>query len=102
MNQEDPMLSEDPPRFSSFIPSPTEPAFAEITTLARWLRRGKDNPRHANGVFHHPFTQFGPKYNALVTLTRDRARKEAHKAQAELLSGKDKGPLPAFLTALKT
>jgi len=35
----------------------------------------------------------GPKYGALVSVTRPRALREAHRANQELLAGRDRGPL---------
>ena len=35
----------------------------------------------------------GPKLGAVVTLTRERAMSEAHRANQELFAGKDRGPL---------
>jgi aspartyl-tRNA(Asn)/glutamyl-tRNA(Gln) amidotransferase subunit A len=36
---------------------------------------------------------FGPKLGAVVTVTRERALAQAHRANQELLAGKDRGPL---------
>ena len=43
----------------------------------------------------------GPKLGAVVTLTRERAMGEAHRANQELLSGKDRGPLHGIPYGLK-
>jgi aspartyl-tRNA(Asn)/glutamyl-tRNA(Gln) amidotransferase subunit A len=43
----------------------------------------------------------GPKLGAVVTLTRERAMSEAHRANQELLSGKDRGPLHGIPYGLK-
>ena len=43
----------------------------------------------------------GSKLGAVVTLTRERAMSEAHRANQELLSGKDRGPLHGIPYGLK-
>jgi Asp-tRNA(Asn)/Glu-tRNA(Gln) amidotransferase A subunit family amidase len=43
----------------------------------------------------------GPSLGAVVTLTRDRALREAHRANQELLRGKDRGPLHGIPYGLK-
>jgi len=43
----------------------------------------------------------GPKLGAVVTLVRERAMSEAHRANQELFSGKDRGPLHGIPYGLK-
>jgi len=43
----------------------------------------------------------GPRLGAVVTLTRERAMSEAHRANQELLAGKDRGPLHGIPYGLK-
>lgn len=74
-------------------PSPESPAFADVTTLAQWIRAKQTSPVKLAEYFLARLYRLGPKYNAVVTVTADRAMAEAKRAEAELASGMDRGPL---------
>jgi aspartyl-tRNA(Asn)/glutamyl-tRNA(Gln) amidotransferase subunit A len=70
-----------------------ELAFAPIPVLAAKLRSG-DVTAVEIAQFHLArLERLGPKLNAVVTITRERALVEAKAADDELKSGKDRGPL---------
>ena len=46
--------------------------------------------------------RFGPKFNAVATLTRELALKEANEAEAELKAGRDRGSLHGIPYGAKT
>lgn len=81
------------PNFAEVTPTAEEPAFASISQLGQWLREGNTTPTKLAEYFLQRLEKLGPNYNALVTLTRERALKEAAVAEAELKAGKDRGPL---------
>lgn len=68
-------------------------AFRPVRELARRLRTGQTRPVELAEYFLDRLGRFGPAYNALVTLTPERARREAAEAEAELRAGRDRGPL---------
>ena len=68
-------------------------AFAPIPTLAAGLRSGDFSSRELTEFFLDRCEQLGPKFNAVVTVTRERGLAEADRADAELAAGTDRGPL---------
>ncbi len=68
-------------------------AFLTIRELGRQLRAGETSPTELTEYFLDRLDRLGPRYNALVTLTPERARAEARAAEAELRAGRDRGPL---------
>jgi len=68
-------------------------AFQPIRELARRIRSGKVRPTELTEYFLDRLGQLGPAYNALVTLTRERALREAAEAEADLRAGRDRGLL---------
>ena len=67
--------------------------FADVPTHAAALRAGQYSAVELAGFFLDRLERFGPRLNALVTLTRDRALREAETADEELARGVDRGPL---------
>jgi aspartyl-tRNA(Asn)/glutamyl-tRNA(Gln) amidotransferase subunit A len=74
-------------------PTAEEPAFADIGQLGRWIRENKTTPTRLAEYYLDRLERLGPKYNAVITVTRDRALAEAKRAEAELATGNDRGPL---------
>lgn len=70
-----------------------ETAFSTIPALAAGLRNGEFSSRELTEFFLDRCEKLGPDYNAIVTLTTDRALAEADRADAELAAGNDRGPL---------
>ena len=68
-------------------------AFLPVRELARRIRSGETRPLELTGYFLDRLGRLGPAYNALVTLTRERALREAAEAEAELRAGRDRGLL---------
>ncbi len=75
------------------MPISNDLAFASIRTLGEQLRAGKFTSHELAEFFLKRLETLGPKYNAVVTVTRERALQEAALADAELKAGKDRGPL---------
>jgi Asp-tRNA(Asn)/Glu-tRNA(Gln) amidotransferase A subunit family amidase len=74
---------------------PVDPrlAFASIRTLGKRLRGGEFTCVELAEFFLHRAEKLGPKFNAVVTVTRELALKQAKQADADLKRGKDRGPL---------
>lgn len=68
-------------------------AFAPIPRLGAGLRSGEFSCVELAKFFLDRLETHGPRYNCLVTLTRDLALDRAAKADADLKAGKDRGPL---------
>lgn len=64
-----------------------------IAELGQKLRAGETTAVELAEYFLDRLEQHGPKYNAVVTLTRERALSDAKQADADLKAGKDRGPL---------
>src|SRR5579884_4246703 len=68
-------------------------AFASIRDLARMIRSGETSPTALAEYFLQRLDTVGRRLNAVVTLTRERAMREARLAEAELQAGYDRGLL---------
>ncbi|MBS0205265.1 MAG: amidase [Planctomycetes bacterium] len=68
-------------------------AFATIRQLASKLRSGTVTSVELTRFFLDRLEKFGPVYNAVATITRDLALKQAQQADEELKSGRDRGVL---------
>ncbi len=71
----------------------TDFAFLSIRALGRMLRAGETTPTALADYFLDRLDRVGRRFNAVVTLTRERAMDEAHTAERELRAGHDRGPL---------
>lgn len=70
-----------------------EYAFLPIRKLADMLRRGEATPVDLVEYFVKRLETIGRRLNAVVTIDRDGALREAHFALEELRAGRDRGPL---------
>ncbi len=68
-------------------------SFLSVRELARMLRAGETTPTRLAEYFLDRLDTVGRRFNAVVTLTRERALEEARVAERELASGHDRGPL---------
>ena len=71
------------------------PTFAQasLPELGRLLRRGEVGPVELAEMALGRLDTEGRALNAVVTLTRERALREARRAEEELRAGRDRGPL---------
>ena len=67
--------------------------FTPIRQLAELLKSRQVSPMHLSEIFLDRLEQRGPSYNALTTLTRERALRQAEQAEREISAGDYKGPL---------
>ena len=72
---------------------PDDLAFASLPSLATKLRSGEISAVELAKLFLDRLEKHGPKFNCVVNLTRDLALSQAARADKELKSGKDRGPL---------
>src|SRR5436305_12843573 len=68
-------------------------AVATIRELGRMLRAGETTPTELAEYFLERLDTVGRRFNAVVTLTRERALEQARRAERELAAGHDRGPL---------
>lgn len=67
--------------------------FASIRQLGDLLRRREVSPVELAELFLARLETLGPDYNAVVTITDERARRQAGHAEQEIASGRYRGPL---------
>jgi Asp-tRNA(Asn)/Glu-tRNA(Gln) amidotransferase A subunit family amidase len=68
-------------------------AFAPVTQLSRWIEQRKLTSERLTNIYLHRIEQYDPKLRCVITVTRDLALTQAKKADAEIASGKYRGPL---------
>ena len=64
-----------------------------VRALGEQLRRGALSPVELAESFLARLERYGPVYNCVVTLTRERALREARQAERDIAAGNWKGPL---------
>ena len=69
------------------------PVFRPVRELAEAVRTRRISPIELAETFLERLEQHGPRYNAVVTVTRDRALAQAHRAEAEIAAGRWRGLL---------
>ena len=69
------------------------PVFRPIRELSAALRERRLSPVALAETFLDRLERLGPRYNAVVTLTTDRALAHARGAEAEIAAGRWRGPL---------
>jgi aspartyl-tRNA(Asn)/glutamyl-tRNA(Gln) amidotransferase subunit A len=67
--------------------------FTSIRELGKRVRSGALSPVALTTLFLQRLETFGPRYHAVVTVTRDRALAQAQRAEAEIAAGHYRGPL---------
>jgi aspartyl-tRNA(Asn)/glutamyl-tRNA(Gln) amidotransferase subunit A len=72
---------------------PDDIAFATIAGLGSLLRRRKMSAMELATYYLDRLERIGPRFNAVVTVTRERALREAAQADREIRQGKWRGPL---------
>jgi aspartyl-tRNA(Asn)/glutamyl-tRNA(Gln) amidotransferase subunit A len=67
--------------------------FASVRDLGDKIRAGDVSPVALTEAYLDRLEKIGPKLNAVVTITRERALKEANQAEKEIKEGEMRGPL---------
>jgi len=73
--------------------APSDFAFLTVAELGRLLRQKKTSATELATYFLDRAEHLGPRFNAVVTVTRERALSEAAAADREIKAGKWRGPL---------
>ena len=68
-------------------------AFAPVTQLSRWIEQRKLTSERLTRLCLQRIERFDPKLRCVITLTRDLALQQAHKADQEIAGGQYRGPL---------
>jgi Asp-tRNA(Asn)/Glu-tRNA(Gln) amidotransferase A subunit family amidase len=68
-------------------------AFLPVTELSELIRRGKLKPTRLTEIYLARLKKYDPVLRCVITLTEDRARAQAKKADAEIARGIYRGPL---------
>jgi len=86
-----------------FVRSTTDPglapasdddlAYAPVTQLSRWIEQRKITSERLTNAYFDRIQRFDPKLRCVITLTRDLALTQAHKADQEIAAGHYRGPL---------
>ena len=69
------------------------PVFRPLRDLAEAVRTRQVSPVALAETFLGRLETLGPRYNAVVTVTRERALTEARRAEQEIEAGRWRGPL---------
>ena len=68
-------------------------AFLPITELSEFIRRGQLKPTRLTEIYLERLKRYDPVLRCVISLTEDRARAQAKKADAEIARGYYRGPL---------
>ena len=69
------------------------PVFIPIRELGELVRTKQVSPVELTETFLERLRSIGPRYNAVVTVTPERAMEQARRAESEIAAGDYKGPL---------
>jgi aspartyl-tRNA(Asn)/glutamyl-tRNA(Gln) amidotransferase subunit A len=69
------------------------PVYTPVRELAEAVRARQVSPVTLTEAFLDRLERLGPRYNAVVTVTRDRALVQARRAEGEIGAGGWRGPL---------
>jgi len=84
------------------VPSDDEDiAFAPVTHLAHWIRTRQLRSSRLTDIYLRRIEKYAPKLECFITITPERARAAAFKADQEIAAGNYKGPLHGVPYALK-
>jgi len=67
--------------------------FTPVRQLGELIKKGRASPVDLAETFLERLEKLGPRYNAIVTVTRERALRQAKRAEDEIRSGHYRGPL---------
>ena len=69
------------------------PIFMPVRELGELVRQRQASPVEIAEIFLQRLDSIGPRYNAVVTVTRERAMEQARRAESEIAAGDYKGLL---------
>src|SRR5579883_1036337 len=68
-------------------------AFAPLTQLSRWVEARQITSERLTNIYLDRLQRFDPKLRCVITLTRERALRQAQAADREIAAGHYRGPL---------
>jgi Asp-tRNA(Asn)/Glu-tRNA(Gln) amidotransferase A subunit family amidase len=74
-------------------PDDAQVAFAPVTQLSRWIEQKQLTSERLTNIYLHRIEQFDPRLRCVITLTKDVALDQARRADADISSGRYRGPL---------
>jgi Asp-tRNA(Asn)/Glu-tRNA(Gln) amidotransferase A subunit family amidase len=80
----------------SHVPLPSNDAdiaFAPVTNLSRWIESKALTSERLTSIYLRRIEQFDPKLRCVITVAKETAMTRAREADAEIASGKYRGPL---------
>jgi len=83
------------------LPRDEDIAFAPVWKQGAWLRSGQISAVRLTDIYIQRIRSTAPKLECFVTVMEDSAKAEARRADTELRSGKDRGPLHGIPYGLK-
>ena len=84
------------------LPSPdADIAFAPVTQLSRWIESRQLTSERLTSIYLSRIERLDPKIRSIITVTRDHAIARAKSADAEIASGKYRGPLHGIPCGVK-
>ncbi|MGZ3461999.1 MAG: amidase [Gemmatimonadaceae bacterium] len=75
------------------VPAEDELAFLPVTELSELVRRKRVTSVHLTQMYLARLKRYDPVLKCVISLTEDRALKQAYAADAEIRAGKHRGPL---------
>ena len=75
------------------VPAEDELAFLPVTELSELVRRKRVTSVHLTQMYLSRLKKYDPVLKCVISLTEDRALKQAYAADAEIRAGKHRGPL---------
>jgi len=70
-----------------------ELAFSPVWQLSRWIEAGQLKSVRLTEIYLRRLERFNEKLRCVITLTREHAREQARRADAEIAAGRYRGPL---------
>ena len=68
-------------------------AYAPVMQLAQWIRQRQITSERLTEIYLERLNRFNPTLRCVITLTRDRALRQARAADREIAAGQYRGPL---------
>jgi Asp-tRNA(Asn)/Glu-tRNA(Gln) amidotransferase A subunit family amidase len=68
-------------------------AYAPVTKLSHWIEQRQLTSERLTQIYLQRIERYDPKLRCIITLTKDLALQQAKQADAEIASGKYRGPL---------
>ena len=80
---------------------PSNLVFAPVRRLGEMVRTRQVSPVELTAVFLDRLEHIGPRYNAVASITRERAEQQARNAEREISAGRYRGPLHGIPYGIK-